>query len=115
MFWAAGYKGIGLVLLNRCCIAHKAIFLSDLVTACERFLDTMFLVPPNSVYTTAARSRYVFPNKRPSRRDWKVWWDFWTSSTGHGGALHNPLGEWIALTHRIWEWHYCADNDTLYQ
>jgi hypothetical protein len=63
MFWAAGYKGIGLVSLNRCCIAHKVIFLLVLVTACGRFLDTAFLVPPNSVYMIAAQSRYVFPNE----------------------------------------------------
>jgi hypothetical protein len=69
MFWAAGYKGIGLVSLNRCCIAHKENFLSDLVTACRRFLDTTFLVPPNSVYTTATQSRYVFANEPPSHRD----------------------------------------------
>ncbi len=48
MFWMAGYKGTYLISLNRCRLAHKAIFLSDLAIACGRFLDLMFLVPPDA-------------------------------------------------------------------
>jgi hypothetical protein len=47
MFWTAGYKGTQLISLNHCRLAHKAIFLSDLATACKRFLDLTFLVPPD--------------------------------------------------------------------
>ena len=77
MFWTAGYKGTQLISLNHCRLAHKAIFLSDLATACGQFLDSTFLVLPDFRDATAARLSYVFPNERPSRKDWKLWWDFW--------------------------------------
>ncbi len=61
-----------------------------------------------------AQLSYVFPNELLSCTDWKLWWDILMLVTGHGGIFHIPLGEWFAKTHRIWEWHYCNDNDALY-
>jgi hypothetical protein len=110
MFWTAGYKGTQIISLNRCHLTDKAIFLSDLATACGRFLDLTFLVPPDFGDAMVAQSSYVLPNEWPSRKDWKLWWDFWMLFTGHGGIFHIPLGEWLAQTHRIWEWHYCKEG-----
>jgi hypothetical protein len=47
--------------------------------------------------------------------DWKLWGDFWASFTRHGGVLNNPLGEWLAQSHQLWEWHYHKYADMLYQ
>ncbi len=91
MIWTAGYKGTQLISFNRCRLTHKAIFLSDLATACRRFLDSTFLVPPDFADAMVARSSYVFPNEWPSRKDWRLWWDFWMSFTGHGRIFHIPL------------------------
>jgi hypothetical protein len=40
---------------------------------------------------------------------------FGASFTGYGGVLNTPLGEWLAQSHRLWEWHYHRYGDTLYQ
>jgi hypothetical protein len=43
MFLYAGYKGLQLQGLNRCRLALRLLFLSDLTTVCGRFLDVTFL------------------------------------------------------------------------
>jgi hypothetical protein len=116
MFWTADYRETQLQSLNRCCcLAHKAIFLFDLATACGQFFDLTFLRPPDTRDRTAPPSLFIFPNERLSRTDWQLWADFWASFTGHGGVLNNPLGEWLPQSHRLWEWHYHEYTGMLYQ
>jgi hypothetical protein len=69
MFWIAGYRETQLQSLNRCCLAHKAFFLSNLATACGQFFDLTFLRPPDTRDGTAPQSSFVFPNERLSRMD----------------------------------------------
>ncbi len=104
MFWQAGYQQQQLQALNRCRLAHHLIFLSDMTLACGQNLDLFLLAspPPGS---TQCRLSYVFPKLHPSQTDWKLWLDFWTSTTGNGGILHIPLGEWIHEAHRTWHWY----------
>jgi hypothetical protein len=62
MFWTADYRKTQLQSLNRCCLAHKKIFLSDLATARRRFFISTFLRPPDTRDGTAPQSSLVFPN-----------------------------------------------------
>jgi hypothetical protein len=117
MFWTAGFQDTQLQALNclNCCrLAHRLLFLSDIATACGRALDLTFLVPPTPDTIPESQSLLVFPNEQPSRADWRLWWDFWTSIVGYGGSLCIPLGEWVAQSHWKWEWFYCENEDMLY-
>jgi hypothetical protein len=115
MFWTAGYREIQLQSLNRCRLTHKANFLSDLATACGRFFNLTFLRPPDTRDGTAPQSSFLFPNERLSLLDWKLWGDFWASFTGYRWVLNTPLGEWLAQSHQLWEWHYHRYEGTSYQ
>jgi hypothetical protein len=42
----AGYTGKELVILNRCRISNKMLFLSDIATACGRYINCTLLGPP---------------------------------------------------------------------
>jgi hypothetical protein len=102
MFWQAGYLQQQLQALNRCQLAHHLIFLSDMTLACGQNLNLLLLAPhpPGSAQRC---SSYVCPKLHPSRTDWKLWLDFWMSTTGNEGILHILLGEWIHKTHRTWQ------------
>jgi hypothetical protein len=74
MFIEAGYQGLQLQGLNRCRLALRLIFLSDITTACGWFLDVKHLVAPQSSQNHL--STFTFPNKQPSRSNWKTWLEF---------------------------------------
>ncbi len=112
MILQAGYQQQHLHVLNRCRLAHHIIFLST--TACRHNLDLLLLTPPPPGLRICCSS-YVFPTSHPSRADWQLWLEFWMTTTGSGGLLHIPLGDWLHKTHRTWHWYYCKHNDTLYQ
>jgi hypothetical protein len=114
MFWQAGYQQQQLQALSICRLEHHLIFLSDMTLACGQNLDLLLLAPP-SPGSAKRRLSYVFPKLHQSRTDWKLWFDFWTSTTGNRGLLYIPLGEWIHKTHRTWQWYYDKYNDILYQ
>jgi hypothetical protein len=112
MFIEAGYKGLQLQGLNRCRFALRLILLSDITAVCGQFLDVKRLVAPQSSQNHL--STFPFPNKQPSRSNWKTWLEFWTAVAGPGGSLNQPLGEWVGLTHRNWFWFYRPHKDILY-
>jgi hypothetical protein len=97
MFWTAGYRETQLQSLNRCCLAHKAIFLSNLATACRQFFDLTFLRPSDTREGTAPRSSFVFPNERPSRTNWKLWGDFLSIFHRIRMGAEHPLGGFAGL------------------
>jgi hypothetical protein len=111
LFWEAGYRGQQLQALNRCRLGLKLLFLSDIATACGRFINiSLVLRPaPQDKYV----STFVFPNERPSQGDWRLWLEFWTAFAGPGWCLRNPLGNWVHPTHRRWVWFYDARDDLL--
>jgi hypothetical protein len=101
-FWQAGYRTQQLQALNRCRLAHQLIFLSDMALACGQYIDLLLLQPP-SLNPTKCCSSYNFPNCYLSQNDWKLWLDFWMSTTGNLGLLHIPLAEWLYRSHRTWQ------------
>lgn len=87
--------------LARCRGALSALFLSDLVTADGRNLES-FVFDPGGPHST--RSRYKFPREVPTEADWSNWRQFWQATTDEGFTLRLPLGRWLHPTHRIWQW-----------
>jgi hypothetical protein len=98
LLWDAGYRGQQLQALNRCRLALRVIFLSDIATACGRFLNPTMVL--HSTPQDKLVSSFVFPNKRPSQSDWRLWTDFWTAFAGPGRSLRTPLVTWEHPTHR---------------
>ncbi len=76
LFWEAGYRGQQLQTLNRCRLALKLIFLSDIATACGRFINIALVLHPAPQAKSV--SSFVFPNERPSQHDWELWLELWT-------------------------------------
>jgi hypothetical protein len=81
--------------LNRCRGAMKAIFLSDLSTADGRYQEN-FVFDPGAA---TAGLKYIFPQEKPTRKDWDTWIDFWHGYTTTGGKLKMPLENWNNATH----------------
>jgi hypothetical protein len=87
------------------------LFLSDITTACGRYVDCNLLSPTTS--WLGPRSTFRFPQELPSSKDWILWKTFWTAFLGAGGLLHIPLGNWLHTSHRIWEWFHDPLKDQL--
>jgi hypothetical protein len=86
--------------LNRCRRTLQCIFLSDLVTADGRYLESFVFDP--GPYKRCSTDH--FPPERPTRGDWNKWCSFWHNYTATGGKLRVPLGRWIHPSHRKWLW-----------
>jgi hypothetical protein len=112
MFLEAGCKGLQLQGLNRCRLALRLLFLSDIMTACGHLLDITLQAEPH--HSQNHRSNFIFLNEKPSRRKWKMWLEFWTAVAGPGGSLNQPLGKWVGLTNRKWTWFYRPHGNILY-
>ena len=97
--------------LQRCRICWNALFLSDLTSANGRQIERRFLSPPSTDDMHLSSLR--FGQERPTPADWAAWAEFWGRFTEQGLYLVTPLGEWVAPTHRYWEWHYLPDSDTI--
>ncbi len=69
--------------LNRCRGMLQCIFLSDLVTADGRYLES-FVFDPGPF---KRRSNYCFPRECPTKGDWDMWVDFWHNYVTTGGKL----------------------------
>ena len=93
--------------LNWCRGMLQCIFLSDLVTADGKYLES-FVFDPGPY---KCRSTYRFPPERPTRGDWDKWCTFWHNYTATGGKLRVPLGRWIHPTHRKWLWFITPRNE----
>jgi hypothetical protein len=111
MLQRAGYTGDKLIALNRCCIANKMLFLSDITTACGQYMDCNLLSPTTS--WLGPRSTFRCPWQLPSSKDWILWKTFWTAFLGASGLLYIPLGDWLNTSHRIWEGFHDPLKDQL--
>jgi hypothetical protein len=96
--------------INRCRVYLQTLFLLDIMTADEKYLEH-FVFDPGS---NTPCSRYTFLREKPTRQDWDLWVDFWHGFTTTGGKLKMPLGGWTNSTHRIWNWYYNKERDKLY-
>jgi hypothetical protein len=88
----------------------QCIFLSDVVTADGRYLES-FIFDPGPF---KRRSNYRFPRECPSQKDWETSFKFWHSYVLTGDKLEVPLGIWINPTHREWLW-YTTPTDELHR
>jgi hypothetical protein len=111
MLQRAGYTGDRLIALNRCRIANKMLFLSDITTACGQYVDCNLF----SLMTSwlGPRSRFQFPWELPSSKDWILWKTFWTAFLGASSLLHISLGDLLHTSIRIWEWVHDPLKDQL--
>ena len=96
--------------LNRCRVALKAIFLSDITSACGRKLE-QWALHPDPAHTR--ESRFIFPREIPSQNDWHVWVEFWSGWLRRDQTLPQPLGCWVNHSHQQWPWFYNAARDIL--
>ena len=87
------------------------MFLSDIVTADGRKLENYVFDPGGGKFI----SKYQFPKENPTKRDWEYWTNFWSDYTDDCGVIPSPLEQWQHPSHRIWEWFYDEDRNTLYQ
>ena len=76
------------------------IFLSDMVTAGGKHLETFAFYPED---LEVPQSKFNFPREVPTDCDW-VWKSFWRQHTVENFQLHTPLGAWTSCTHRRWIW-----------
>ena len=97
--------------LNRCRIVWHLLFLSDLVAANGRQIESKFLSAPTELHPV--QSELSFAEERPTPADWAVWAAFWGRFTFDGMYLESPLGDWVEPTHRRWDWAYDAANDII--
>jgi hypothetical protein len=93
--------------LSRCRGMLQCIFLSDLVTADGRFLES-FVFDPGPFQRW---SIYCFPPECPTKGDWDTWFNFWHNYTSTRGKLKVPLGRWTHPTHRKWLWYSSSIKD----
>ncbi len=96
--------------LNWCKGMLQCIFLSDLVTADERYLES-FVFNPGPIKLC---SNHCFPWECPTKRDWDTWFNFWHNYATTGNKLRVPLGWWTHPTHRKWLW-YASPTDDLHR
>ncbi|KAL3763706.1 hypothetical protein ACHAWU_008028 [Discostella pseudostelligera] len=104
-----GIQGPELRRLNRCRIALKAIFLSDIATAGGRHLEHWVLV--NRI---GRSSKYKFPREIPCSKDWDLWDDFWTSWLRRDNTMPITLGKWTTPSHQNWAWFYEPDSNSIW-
>ena len=93
--------------LSRCRGMLQWIFLSDLVTADESYLEN-FVFDPGPF---KRQSNYCFPREGPTQGDWDTWFNFMYNYATTGGKLKVPLGRWTHPTHRKWLWYSSSINN----
>jgi len=107
MFLDSALSNQDLQSLHRCRGMLQCIFLSDLVTADGRYLES-FVFDPGPF---KRRSTYRFPREVPTKGDWERWFNFWHNFATVGGKLKVPLGRWMHPTHRKWIWFSSSPTD----
>ena len=96
--------------MNRCRLALKAIFLSDIATADGRHLEHWVLG------NRQGRSSSIrFPREQPCAADWDLWDSFWFDWVRRDGTLPVTLGKWINNTHQQWQWFYETRNNVVWE
>jgi hypothetical protein len=97
---------------NRCRIACKALFFSDITTPDGKEIDSRYL--SCSIAYDPPLPLYDFGREEPSKSDWAIWTQFWHKYTYPGLVLVVSLGPWICLSHQSNEWFYNQVADSLF-
>lgn len=89
-----------------------AMFMSDIVTADERYIEQHVT---GAGCSGLRRSSYCFPKEDPTKKNWDLWIAYLTYVTNDNFELPTPLGRWEHPTHRICEWTWNEKDDILYR
>ena len=84
-----------------------------MASANGKALDAMYIKQPfpgNSL-----RSRFLFGEERPTKKDWVCWDRFWQGFRTTDGRLPKPLGRWLKFSHIKWDWFYDEEEDIVQQ
>jgi len=94
----AGLPCPSIEAINRCQIAHQALYWSDVANGWGNSISPAMLRPP----TSGRHSSWTWPPAIPSRSDWVIWTAFLKDSLHTAsGYFIMPLGPWIHSTHRL--------------
>ena len=110
VFLSAHVSKAELRILNRCRIALRSIFLSDITRVCGRRLEPWAY---NPTPTYGRESKFTFPREYPSAEDWRTWKSFWTGWLHRDSTYPLPLGKWINGSHQKWTWFHDPRTDNL--
>jgi hypothetical protein len=112
IFLTSNVKGKDLISLNRCRIAHEAIFLSCISTGEGTHIEQAFLFPPAH---TERQSTWKFSRETPTDREWAIWEAFWCNHCNLRLRLPHSVSRWVTASHQIWPWYHDKTKDVLYQ
>ncbi len=95
--------------INRCRIAHQAIYWSDVANGWGDSISPRMLRPS----TPGTNSTWSWPPEFPSRSDWAHWSAFLKDSPRtSSGYFILPLGPWIHRSHRLDFAPFCTVSQT---
>jgi len=92
-----------LTSLQRVRGSMNVIFLSDMVTADGKFIESEMV---DKRGLCGIQSKYDFPLECPTEEDEMAWIEFWSDHCQDNYSLPTPLGRWINASHREWEWYH---------
>jgi hypothetical protein len=102
-FIEAGYtRDDELLILNRVRCHQQTLFLSDVLDAGGRNIDSKYL---NRRPNNEAWSSLVFPMEKPPNRHISLWREA-LQTIAPRGRVDNRLGQFTRKGHKIWEWRY---------
>jgi len=84
--------------INRCRIAHKAIYWSDVANGWGDRISPAMVSPP----VGPSRSAWAWPPEHPTKADWAIWAAFLNNSPRTiSGTVAPSLGSWLRTSHRL--------------
>jgi hypothetical protein len=108
-FIRMNYDTQSLCKLNRVRLHQQVIFLSDVMDASGRAIESKYLEerPRNERW-----SSLIFPKEMPSDSDFRIWNEAVLSIRALGGRLH--IGGHLRQGHKIWPWKYDIESLQLF-
>ena len=108
-FIRMNYDAKALCQLNRVRLHQQVIFLSDIMDASGRAIDSKYLEerPWNERW-----SSLTFPKERPSDKDFLLWRAALPQIRALGGRLH--IGRLLTQGHKAWPWKYDIESLQLF-
>ena len=108
-FICMNYDKQSLCKLNRVRLHQQVIFLSDVMDASGRTIETKYLdeLPCNEQW-----SRLIFSKESPSDSDFRLWNAALPQIRALGGRLH--VGRHLKQGHKVWPWKYDIESLQLF-
>lgn len=111
LFEDCGYSPKELLQLNRVRIHQQVLFLTDVLCVKGKSIDPKYkkLRPDDERW-----SRLIFPYEEPNRSDLKLWNEALRQVAPRGHPSRR-LGNWNHAGHKMLQWRYCEDSNTLFR